>query len=96
MVQYETLDFENPHCNPPPVVSPVADNDVVELFLKRFQPGDIMLSYITPKDWEFCSAVLSKGLHREMIGSDGRMLIARNVKAAKEAPCCRISSGRGI
>jgi len=34
MVQLGTLDFENPHCNPPPVVIPAADNDVVELFIK--------------------------------------------------------------
>lgn len=86
MVQYGTLDFEHPVYNTPPVVRPAADNELVEQFLERIQPGDIRLSSPPPKDWDFCTAVLTTGRHREFIGSDERMLLARNLKAAKKLP----------
>jgi len=85
MVQHTVVHFENSHYNPPPTVSPAADNDVVELFLKYIQLGNIRLSY-PPKDCDFCSAVLPTSRHREMIGSDERILIARDVKATKKLP----------
>ncbi|KAL5585693.1 hypothetical protein FOVSG1_013385 [Fusarium oxysporum f. sp. vasinfectum] len=93
MVQYGTLDLEHHLYNSPPAVPPAADNELVEQFLKRIQPGDIRLSSPPPKNWDFCLAVLSTGRHRELMGSDERMLLARNLKAAKKLPAVWFCQG---
>ncbi|KAJ4204140.1 hypothetical protein NW759_014977 [Fusarium solani] len=91
MAQYCALDIENPAYNPTPKLPPT--DDCLHTYLKSIKPGSIRLSSPFPEKLDLLQAIVSAGRHREVIGSDERMNIRRNIRRAEKLPAIWIAQG---
>jgi hypothetical protein len=93
MAQYPTIDLSHPAYNPPPAQQVPPEKSVVDKFLRSLAPGAIRLSSLPPDHWELFGAIIAEGRHRELIGSDERLLLLKSLEAAQNPPATWIAQG---